>query len=139
MQFPFSFSYWHNDSAPEARQSGKRMASQYILPQATITQPIASTHSNNNSPFIRTVQQQSSPFQTTNEFSSTVVIRRTKPGGDNVRRTAEANDRRFHQMEVNRESQQTQLLASWHSLHEKQNKQGERRRNEKQLVWERER
>lgn len=60
------------------------------------------------------------------------VVRRTRPGGENVRRMAESNDKRFQQIAVNREAQQTQQLATWHSQHEKASKQGEWRRADKQ-------
>jgi hypothetical protein len=119
-----SRSYWHNDTSDlNARHAGKRMASQY--------QPGRTQLSNTGKPIFFHNAADVELFYP--PIPSTAAVRRTKPGGENVRRTASINDKRFQQIAVNQETQQTQLLASWHSQHERSNKQGERRRNDKQL------
>jgi hypothetical protein len=41
------------------------------------------------------------------------VVRRTKPGGENVRRTATINDKRFQQIAINRESVASRAISMW--------------------------
>lgn len=117
-------SYWHNDTSDQnARHAGKRMVSQYQLGRTQLSSTGGKPVFFHNAADVELFYP---------PIPSTASVRRTKPGGDNVRRTAAINDKRFQQIAVNQETTQTQLLASWHSQHERANRQGERRRNDKQ-------
>jgi hypothetical protein len=71
-----------------------------------------------------------------NDRSLAATVRRTRPGGENVRRTAVLNDTLAQAQAINRENKQQQQLAAWHSQHDARNRAGSRRRDEVQLAAE---
>lgn len=91
-------SYWHNDTSDQnARTQGKRMLSQYQLGRAAMsasgTKPTFFHNAADVELFYPPVASQQ-------------ALRRTRPGGANVLRTAQINDTLAQQSAVNREYEQ---------------------------------